>query len=267
MSIGQVYNSKDKNDDSIKVRKTFMVSVDRIFIKEGHNIRDIDENHVDEIAECYRNGIYLPPIVVVQEGERFYPDDGHHRYLAAIKAGVTRLECADSTGDEIDRTVLMITSSQGLALAPLARANGYLRLQRQGLTNDEIAVKCNRSRADIDNHLLLLTSGEQVQQAVKKKEIGVAAAVSAVRKHGNKAAEVVTKAVTKAKAEGKTKATLSSVSGFSNTDAMAIVKIVVANAAKIHIWGLTKTSEEQLGTLIRKYNKTKATKKKAKSKK
>lgn len=265
MNLNQVYAKKDKSDTSIKVRKTFMVDLDRIFIKEGHNIRDIDQEHVDEFAEAYTNGTYIPPIVVVEENGMFYPDDGHHRYYGAVKAGVKRLECVDSVGDESDRTILMITSSQGLSLKPMERAKGYLRLQRQGLTVDEIAERCHRSRVDVDNHLLLLTSGEEVQQAVANKEIGIAAAVKVVRKHGSDAGKVVTKAVSETKASGKKKVTLSSVQGFSNTEALAVVKIISGlEPDVIEQLGLAPTTKKKLNTLLNKYRKDKSKGKKKK---
>lgn len=39
------------------------------------------------------SGEYLPPIVVVQEGDFYYIVNGHHRYYAHLESGAKKIKC------------------------------------------------------------------------------------------------------------------------------------------------------------------------------
>lgn len=137
--------------------------------------------------------------------------DGHHRYYGAKlaqEAGYDiRLECKDFIGSEADRIAFMVTSSQGRALEPLERAAAYQRLINQGWEPAQIAKKVKRSITDVENHLALLTSGDELIELVKNKEVAATTAVALVREHGASAGKVAKTELQKAKATGKKKLT------------------------------------------------------------
>jgi ParB family chromosome partitioning protein len=240
-SIGTVYSKQGKELD-IKVNKTFLVPPEHIFIEEGFNIRELDQDHIDSIAAAYSDGLPVPAIVVQTVGNRFKIIDGAHRYTAAVSAGVLRLECKEFSGNAQDMVALMVTSSQGRNLTPMERAKAYTRLKNFGMTHDEIALKVNRSRVDIDNHLILLSAPNDVQEAVKKGEIAYSTVVTQLRSKSGKGEEKLSKAVATAKTTGAKKAV---VEKFTKKDFTEVLEILAAEPSED--W------KELLSPLIAKY--------------
>jgi ParB family chromosome partitioning protein len=203
-TIGQVYKGKDKGDKSITTSKGYSVAVDKIYIEPGFNVRELDsEEALQSIAgfvNSYENSVYVPPVIVKRNDDTglFQIIDGHHRFLAAQKAGVLRLSCDDYKGSAADEVTMMITSSQGRQLSSVERAMAYKRLAHFGYTNEEIAAKCNRSRADVANHLLLADADVEVIQAVRDETITMNEVNEVTRKQPIKATNIIKAAVTKA---------------------------------------------------------------------
>jgi ParB family chromosome partitioning protein len=242
-SIGTVYSKQGKELD-IKVNKTFLVPPEHIFIEEGFNIRELDQDHIDSIAAAYSDGLPVPAIVVQTVGNRFKIVDGAHRYTAAVIAGVVRLECKEFNGNAQDQVALMVTSSQGRNLTPLERAKAYTRLKNFGLTADEIALKVNRSRVDIDNHLILLTAPDDVKDAVKRGDMAYSTVVTQLRSKSGKGEEKLSKAVAVAKTTGAKKAVIER---FTKKDFIEVLEILAAEPSDD--W------PELLADLIAKYVK------------
>jgi ParB family transcriptional regulator, chromosome partitioning protein len=225
MSISSIY-VKDKSL-GIKCAKTFNVPRDLLHIEDGFNVRDIDPEHVASIRAAYEAGDYVPALLVKDIGEgRFKIIDGHHRYHAG-EGLVERYECKDFVGSEADQVATMITSSQGRNLSSTERAKAYLRLHNLGFTHDEIAKKCKRSRADIDNHMTLATSDHTIFSHVESGSISMSEANQIVRKKGDKAVEIIDTAVTKAKESGERKVKATDLHRFTNKMAMRFVELTV----------------------------------------
>lgn len=213
-SLYQLYKQKDKNGTGTAVNKTYVVPLKELYVEPGFNVRDIDQPHVEEFRDAYIAGEFVPPLAVQVTEKGVKIIDGHHRYhgaLLATQAGteITRIECKDFVGSEADRIAFMITSSQGKALSPLERAAAYQRLINQGRTPAEIAKMVKRSVGDVDHHLQLLSSGDDLIAMVKAGEVSASTAVALSREHGPQAAAVASKQMDKAKAAGKTKLTRS----------------------------------------------------------
>lgn len=196
-TIGAAY-AKDK-DLGIKVTKTFFVPIQHIFIEDGFNVRDIDQDHVDQLAKAYEAGAQLPNIMIKTSGNGFKIIDGHHRYLAAVQADIPRLEVKEFTGSKLEELSFMITSSQGRSLEPVERAQAYQRMINQGMTKGEVADAVHRSRKDVDNHLILLSAGDEVIAEVKAGNVSSSEVIKAVRKQGTAAPEKIIKKVKAAK--------------------------------------------------------------------
>lgn len=140
--------------------------------------------------------------------------DGHHRYhgaLAALAMGheIVRLECKDFTGSEADKIAFMVTSSQGLALTSLERGAAYHRLQNQGWSPSEIAVKVKRSESDILQHLQLHECTPYIKSLVRAGSMNYAIAIGISREHGVYADREAFRLMKKAEAAGKKKITKS----------------------------------------------------------
>jgi len=52
-----------------------------------------DKGYVEFLKKKIADNDYLPPIVVVQEGQYFYIVNGHHRYYAHLEAGKKKIKC------------------------------------------------------------------------------------------------------------------------------------------------------------------------------
>lgn len=210
-TLGQMYANKDTRE-GIAVNKTFMVPFDKLYVEEGYNIRDIDQAHVEEFAESFAAGEYLPAMTVEVTARGVKILDGHHRYHGAklaIERGheVLRIECKDFVGSEADKIAFMVTSSQGKQLSPVERANAYLRLKNQGWTNEEIAKKVKRSVSDVQQHLSLSGCAPEILDKINKRQMSYATGIELQRTHGANAGIAADEAMEKALKEGKSKVT------------------------------------------------------------
>lgn len=212
-TLSLIYKDKDQKGTNITTRKTYLLGVDELYIEPGYNVRDIDQQHVEEFRDAFIAGEHVPPLTVQVTEQGVKVIDGHHRWhgakLAQAAGHDIRLECKDFVGSEADRIAFMVTSSQGRALEPLERAAAYQRLVNQGWEPAEIAKKVKRSVADVDHHLALLTVGDGLIEMVKTGEVAATTAVAMVREHGTQASAVAQQQLEKAKASGKKKLTRS----------------------------------------------------------
>lgn len=200
-SVGQAYKNQGSDLD-IKVNKTFMVPVEHLIIEDGFNVRDLDQDHISAMAQAYQDGKMMPALVIRTTQSGFKVIDGHHRLSAAKIAGVQRLECKEFAGSEAEQIAFMISSSQGRNLKPIERAHAYRRLIGFGMTKDEIAKSVMRSRADVDNHLLLLEAGDDVIDAIKSGEVAATEVQREMRKSGSDAKDKIMTEVNKARKSG-----------------------------------------------------------------
>lgn len=232
-SLLSLYKAKDKNGTETTVKKTFLVPLSELYVEPGYNVREIDQEHVEEFRDAFIAGEFIPPLAVQVTEHGVKVIDGHHRYYGAKMAtdsghDIARLECKDFSGSEADRIAFMVTSSQGKALSPLERAAAYQRLLNQGWTNAEIAKKVKRSTADVDQHLHLLECGDSLIEMVKAGEVAPTTAVALSREHGPKAGAVAQEQMQKAKAAGKSKLTRSAaIPQFSAAKARRLVELLV----------------------------------------
>jgi hypothetical protein len=79
------------------------ISLNKIVVDSGTQSREkIDESVVSQYADDMLNGDQFPPITVYFDGDKYYPSDGHHRCLAAMKAGIPNIECEVKEGTQRD---------------------------------------------------------------------------------------------------------------------------------------------------------------------
>lgn len=262
-TLGQRYNNKDTRD-GIAVNKTFMVPVDLLIVEEGKNVRDIDQQHVEYFSQCWTDGEPLPPLMVRSTDKGIVITDGHHRFFGAKLANergqeIIRIECKEFTGSVADEIAFMITSSQGKHLTPVERGNGYLRLKKQGWTNDEISKKVKRSTSDVQQHLSLIECSPGIIEKVQNNQMSYAMAIEMQREHGDKAAEVAEKAIEKAKSEGKSKITKADTKPqFSAKQARRLVELLFdAQCEQQGNWwvisGIQDGTQDEIMQIIKSY--------------
>lgn len=213
-TLSQYYKHKDKNGTGITVKKTFMVPYAELYLEPGDNIRPLNEEHARKMCELWKSGADLPAlsVQVTEKGVKII--DGQHRYIGAgyaIADGVNipRIECKDFIGTELERLAHQAGTSEGLAITPVQRAKQYNRARNAGHTIQEIADAFHRSTSDVETHLQLLSSGDELIKLVEAGEIAATTAVALSREHGPKADTIATSLMGKAKAAGKKKLTRS----------------------------------------------------------
>lgn len=199
-SIGQAY--KKQPELGLKVNKAFMVPVEHIYLDVEQNVRDLDWEHINSLAASFDQRSPIKALIVQTTKDGFMVVDGQHTFEAAKIAGALRLECKEFAGTEAEKIAFMVASSQGKPLDPIQRAKAYRRMTSLGMTKDEISKSVGRSRADIDNHLILLDGGDAVIDAIKNGEISATDARHEIKKSGNNAGENIKKEIQKAKETG-----------------------------------------------------------------
>jgi DNA-binding protein H-NS len=180
-----------KKDDAFKVDPRILVEA------PDFNPRNYDDPDVvaqiESFAQSYARGQYVPPLLVrVNDASQVEIVDGHQRRrgaLLAIERGfeVPYVQVARFYGNDTDRLAVLLRSDDGLKLKPMEVALVYLRFLRQGLSPAEIAERVGRSKARVDQLLLLAQANADVQALVRQGTVSAEAAIDAIRAHGDSA--------------------------------------------------------------------------------
>ena len=184
--------------------------------EEGFNVRDYNDPdvvaHVRSLADAYKRGDYVDPVVVkVVEGQLLIRE-GHCRrraMLLAISEGaeLLRTPVLEFKGDEADQAALIVSSNSGLKITALQTAAVYKRLAGWGFSEGEIAERVGKTSQHVNQMLALLELPLELKQQIEAKVISATAALDIFREKGREAVNVVQEAVNKAKEQGKTKVT------------------------------------------------------------
>ncbi|MNL06122.1 hypothetical protein D3C87_1267500 [compost metagenome] len=208
-----------KRADAMKVRYS------DIRVKEGVNLRDLDDEYetgIEALASYILAGVTFPALEVIAlpDGSGVEVVDGHRRYDAigrAIQRGapIGWVAVVGFQGNEIERRARIYTSNEGVKLRPLEAARGFKRFRGMGLDTEEIAALVHRSRPHIENYLVLTDAEPDVHTLVRHGAVSVEVAIDAIRKHGAQAGAFLTGKVDQATAAGKAKVTASTIHGLA----------------------------------------------------
>jgi ParB family chromosome partitioning protein len=251
----------------IDVKKTDLWKVPPHMIEEepGFNLRDQDDpeviQHIESFAKSYQEGRYVPPLVLrVADDGRILVVEGHCRRrgaLLAIERGaqIQYLEAVSFKGNDVERTEVMMRSAEGLKLKPLKIAEGYLRMLRWNIEPSEIAKRMNKTRQHVDQMLILAQANADVHQLVRDEKVSAAAAIDAVRQHGEKACQYLLGKLKDAPVRGgKRVVTQSQVKGWvpprkvvsTICDSMNTVVGSLTKSARVELARFEKMKPEQL---------------------
>lgn len=183
---------------------------------------------VKDMAEQIALGHQFPPIEVkpMDDGKGVRVIDGHTRTLAdkllykegrhpdTDKNGVLMRNIVISkakTPREEKARIVRTQKTRNLAALEL----GHLYRDMRAMLNpdgsvptlDQIAAEVDMTKAHVEQMLLLVNSGEEEKEMVKKGEIASSLAVQMIREHGEQAGAVMKSELAKAKAQGKAKIT------------------------------------------------------------
>ncbi|MFV8925452.1 DNA-binding protein [Serratia fonticola] len=231
-TLSQLYKQKEKNGTGTTVKKTFMVPYEELYLEPGDNMRPLNQEWAEHMRDLWIAGADLPALTVTVTEKGVRIDDGQHRYVGAgmareLGTDVTRIECKDFVGTELERLAHQDGSNNSLPVTPAQRARQYNRAKNLGYTIAEISQAFHRSISDIEMHLQLLSSGDVLIGMVESGEVAATTAVALSREHGPKAGSVATAELAKAKASGKKKLTKSAaMKQFSATKARRLAELL-----------------------------------------
>lgn len=201
----------------------------------GFNPRDYDSPreiaHINKMADAYARGEYFPPVVVVVRNGDAFVRDGHCRLRAIAKATaegrcqVERVDVKEFKGDESAQLKLVDSSSQGLSLTPLGKADIYGRYNAWGWSDQKIADYLGgRSAEHVRQYRSTLSFPMHLKKLVNDGTIKVTLALELYKQYGTESVALVQQAVAEAEAEQKQEAAALAAAGFVGADLVATVE-------------------------------------------
>lgn len=210
-----------------KSRDLWMIEtadIDKLHVLDGLNVRIKDEAltaHIRSLADKMKAEGFKPSkpleVVVLEEGgkTRLVVTDGHCR-LAAVKiaiaegAEIMQIPCValPSKGTTLQDLVAgLVTSNSGKPLTTYETALVCKRLYGYGWKEPQIAERLSFGEAYVSMLLELVAAPLSIITMVQSGEVAPTFAVEMMRKHRDKAVEVLKQGLTAAKAAGKTRVT------------------------------------------------------------
>lgn len=199
--------------------ETFYLDLDSIIVDEGYNVRKLDTpeviSHIRQMADSIKaNGVLsFPPVGVFKDSEdKIHLVTGHcrlaaHKIAASEGCELRGILAIANTMNEEARTVDLLLSNSGLPLTQLEQAEAVKRLLAFGWSQAEVARRLGKSQTAIANLVAILEAPESVKEMVQKGEISATLVSEEMKAGPEKAEDRITKAVKKAKDQGKKKAT------------------------------------------------------------
>ena len=209
-------------DNAEEVASLYLYDPRKLHVQEGWNSRTVtfspeDEDDIALARSIAEVGVTQPLTAFLRDGLA-YITDGHRRLAATLYAmdvlgadiKTVKVQAETKASSEADRVLSQLVRNQGKPLAPIEKANVYAKLIGFGWSETEIGKKVGVSRNYVSDLLKLRASDSAVVDMVKAGEVSAGLAMETIKAAGGDgaaAAETLTKAVSTAKAEGKTRAT------------------------------------------------------------
>ncbi len=160
-------------DNKEKDTKVIQVPIEDIIPNRFQPRLSFDESSLQELASSIKQHGIIQPLVLRKVGEKYEIIAGERRYKAATMAGLVSVpaiitEMDDNTSAE----VAIVENIQRKDLSAIEEARSYKTLlDKEGMTQEELAKKMGLSQAAISNKLRLLNLSEKVQDAVMQEKI------------------------------------------------------------------------------------------------
>ncbi len=213
--------SRGISDIAVGRSGLFMIRPTDLRVEPGFNsrVRDFDPDDEEDLALANSVAEYgvRQPLTIYWRDAAPWITDGHRRYGAVMHALSKGAEIpsvpVQSEGQystEADRVFSQIVRNTGKPLLPIEQARVFKKLIDLGWDEKNIAIKAGLSRQRVVDLLNLQAAPREVVAMVEAKEISAGLALDEIRAaKGNDAVAVerLETAVTKAKSEGKSRAT------------------------------------------------------------
>lgn len=245
-AINSLRSLKKHQNEEVTKGDGFSVAPSLLLEEEGFNTRgafcdnyfdreDVKE-HINNLANAYLHGKYVPPMIVKVRDGNVFIRDGHCRrraLLLAISLGaqIKKIQVIEHTGDDAQQTALIVTSNDGLKLNQLERAVVYGKLAKWGWSDAEIASEVGRTQEHVRQLRQLLELPMIMKKMIQDGTVSSSYAAELYREHGSAAVDILTAAKSNSAGKKLTKANVSKAPRMSKkmVAAMQASTAVLAN--------------------------------------
>lgn len=242
-----IARSLDKlhRDKLVNMRKgnMFYAHPGDITEEDGFNPRNYETpamvEHIRALADAYKAGRFVDPIVVQVKDSKIIVRDGHCRLRGmrlAMEEGADLGQVAmlEFKGDDDDADALILTSQSGKKLTPLEVASMYNRMQNRGKTVADIAQMVGKTGTHVSVMLEMHTLPREIKSLVDDGVVSATLALKTYNEMGSSAIELLQDGVEEVLRSGKKKLTLKHLPKAEGTKprAATIKKPVVMQMAK-----------------------------------
>jgi len=133
------------------------------------------EERLEELAQSIRNNGVIQPVLVRARGDGFELVAGERRWLAARRAGLSRIPAiVREIPDDRVLELALVENIQRQELNPIEEANAYMRLiSTLGVRQEELAQRVGKDRSSVANYLRLLKLPEDLQILVEEEKLSM----------------------------------------------------------------------------------------------
>lgn len=149
------------------------INIDLIIPNRFQPRLTFDEKTLNELAASIKEHGIIQPLVLRRLGDKFEIIAGERRYKAATLAGLTEVPAIISNIDDNKSAELaLVENVQRKNLNSLEEAKSYKKiLDKEGLTQEELAKKIGVSQSTVANKLRLLNLTMEAQDALMNEKI------------------------------------------------------------------------------------------------
>ena len=149
------------------------INIDLIIPNRFQPRLTFDEKTLNELAASIKEHGIIQPLVLRRLGDKFEIIAGERRYKAATLAGLTEVPAIISNIDDNKSAELaLVENVQRKNLNSLEEAKRYKKiLDKEGLTQEELAKKIGVSQSTVANKLRLLNLTMEAQDALMNEKI------------------------------------------------------------------------------------------------
>ncbi len=149
------------------------VNIDLIIPNRFQPRLNFDEKALKELASSIKEHGIIQPIVVRRLGDKYEIIAGERRYKAATLAGLSEVPVIISNLDDKQSSLVAVAENvQRKNLSSIEEAMAYKKiLQKEKITQDELAQRLGISQSAVANKLRLLNLSIKVQNALLSEKI------------------------------------------------------------------------------------------------
>src|SRR5574344_348041 len=163
------------------------INIDYIIPNRFQPRLTFDEKSLNELAASIKEHGIIQPLVLRRLGDKYEIIAGERRYKAATIAGLTEVPAIISNiDDNKSAEIALVENVQRKNLNSLEEAKSYKKiLDKENLTQEDLAKKMGISQSTIANKLRLLNLANEVQEALMNEKISERHARSLLQLNSN----------------------------------------------------------------------------------